>query len=455
MNKPIHPAVAEHVMEENARLREALQWIADYAFGDNGNEAAQRARAALSQQAEPAPSQSYKDDPRTAAELSVAGCRCVRFGEGNPHWPCRIHAAPAQDEREAFEARMVLEAGPGAADLWIKGSPGAGYSNERVNDHRFGWVACLEWMATRPAQTDPQGLRIVLDGPPEAGRFVEIADSDGCSVDAGEWRERTDGLWEMVLHPAVPQPELVMPVALGSVNADYDKGWADHAEEVVRLNATPSQPAESEGVEVAGFLYKNNGQALTAADMDADTFALMARSDFDGDVEKLVRQTDHTAALSAVTAERDGEAESCEQWRALALQFDRHRMSALAHLKMVVAGQEGALDACRDFLSAPPVPGHAITEDVDQLRAEVEALRNEAASEPNIYRAVVHALRRAADGQRFGAAKVQRTFLLGYNSAVRLIEEMARRGDIVPDEGAGEEGWAYKFPDAAMAAKEA
>lgn len=81
------------------------------------------------------------------------------------------------------------------------------------------------------------------------------------------------------------------------------------------------------------------------------------------------------AALSAVTAERDGEAESCEQWRALALQFDRHRMSALAHLKMVVAGQEGALDACRDFLAAPPVPGHEITAEIDQLRAEVEALR--------------------------------------------------------------------------------
>lgn len=34
------------------------------------------------------------------------------------------------------------------------------------------------------------------------------------------------------------QPKLVMPVALGSVNADYDKGWADHAAEVVRLNAS-------------------------------------------------------------------------------------------------------------------------------------------------------------------------------------------------------------------------
>ena len=36
------------------------------------------------------------------------------------------------------------------------------------------------------------------------------------------------------------QPELVMPVALSSVSADYDKGWAGHAAEVARLNATPS-----------------------------------------------------------------------------------------------------------------------------------------------------------------------------------------------------------------------
>ncbi len=54
----------------------------------------------------------------------------------------------------------------------------------------------------------PQGLRIVFDGPPgpEAGRFVEVEDTEGRSVNAGEWRERADGLWELSLH-AAPQPE--------------------------------------------------------------------------------------------------------------------------------------------------------------------------------------------------------------------------------------------------------
>lgn len=44
-------------------------------------------------------------------------------------------------------------------------------------------------------------LRIVLDGPPgeTSGRFVEVEDAGGRSVDAGEWRERGDGLWELRL----------------------------------------------------------------------------------------------------------------------------------------------------------------------------------------------------------------------------------------------------------------
>lgn len=46
---------------------------------------------------------SYQDDPRSPAELSLAGCNCVRFGEGNPHWPCKLHtpvSACGVDDRE-------------------------------------------------------------------------------------------------------------------------------------------------------------------------------------------------------------------------------------------------------------------------------------------------------------------------------------------------------------------
>lgn len=44
-------------------------------------------------------------------------------------------------------------------------------------------------------------LRVVFDGPPshESGRFVECEDARGRGVNAGEWRQRSDGLWELVV----------------------------------------------------------------------------------------------------------------------------------------------------------------------------------------------------------------------------------------------------------------
>lgn len=71
---------------ENEKLREALQWIADYAFGDNGNEAAQRAIAALSQQPEPT-------DAFTAVDMATAAAQGFRDGQA------AVEQAPAQDER--------------------------------------------------------------------------------------------------------------------------------------------------------------------------------------------------------------------------------------------------------------------------------------------------------------------------------------------------------------------
>jgi hypothetical protein len=40
---------------------------------------------------------------------------------------------------------------------------------------------------------------VVFDGPPghEAGRFVEVEDSRGHSINAGEWIDRGDGMWAL------------------------------------------------------------------------------------------------------------------------------------------------------------------------------------------------------------------------------------------------------------------
>ena len=45
-------------------------------------------------------------------------------------------------------------------------------------------------------------LHIVFDGPPgpEAGRFVEVEDAQGRSINAGAWRQRADGYWELVIN---------------------------------------------------------------------------------------------------------------------------------------------------------------------------------------------------------------------------------------------------------------
>jgi hypothetical protein len=57
-------------------------------------------------------------------------------------------------------------------------------------------------------ETGAVELRIVFDGPPgpESGRFVECETPDGKSVNAGEWHERSDGLWELRLSRPQPTP---------------------------------------------------------------------------------------------------------------------------------------------------------------------------------------------------------------------------------------------------------
>jgi len=43
-------------------------------------------------------------------------------------------------------------------------------------------------------------IRFVVQQPPgPTSQFVEVEDERGRSVNVGEWRERQDGLWELVL----------------------------------------------------------------------------------------------------------------------------------------------------------------------------------------------------------------------------------------------------------------
>ena len=73
-----------------------------------------------------------------------------------------------------------------------------------------------------------EALHIVFDGPPshEAGRFVECETPDGRSLNAGEWHERNDGLWELRISAssfaALRQPDAVPGALVERLLADQD-----------------------------------------------------------------------------------------------------------------------------------------------------------------------------------------------------------------------------------------
>jgi hypothetical protein len=70
-------------------------------------------------------------------------------------------------------------------------------------------LAVEAWNRRTPA---PEGeawtaRHIVFDGPPDHNgpRFIEVETPEGKSVNAGEWRQRPDNLWELVIaSPVVP-----------------------------------------------------------------------------------------------------------------------------------------------------------------------------------------------------------------------------------------------------------
>ena len=47
-------------------------------------------------------------------------------------------------------------------------------------------------------------IRLVFDAPPgrDMPTLVEVEDQHGRSIDAGQWRERPDGYWELVFPAA-------------------------------------------------------------------------------------------------------------------------------------------------------------------------------------------------------------------------------------------------------------
>jgi hypothetical protein len=115
---------------------------------------------------------------------------------------------PPSQQENANRAWRVLAEELGFVWDSVKPSPKGQrfFTAEESDDSRAlrGIVpdAVVTSMASIPA--DHLGVRplhIIFDGPPshESGRFVECETPDGRGVSAGEWVERADGLWALVV----------------------------------------------------------------------------------------------------------------------------------------------------------------------------------------------------------------------------------------------------------------
>lgn len=71
----------------------------------------------------------------------------------------------------------------------------------------------------------PPFINIVLDGPPGpvAGRFVEVEDDKGASINVGEWVQRPDGTWGL----RIPEFNDRVRQVLADVARQECRGWTD------------------------------------------------------------------------------------------------------------------------------------------------------------------------------------------------------------------------------------
>ncbi|WAD26634.1 hypothetical protein OS670_19900 [Pseudomonadaceae bacterium T75] len=143
--KTIHPAIAEHVMEENEKLRGLLRtaWRLrpDHDYHDEHMQAEQKAweveTAEVLNAADALPQQAEPTDAFTAVDMATAAAQGFRDGQA------AVEPAPAQDERETIIVNLQRECARLGA-----------LTNELE-----------QRLATRPAQTEqqPSAAQQILD----------------------------------------------------------------------------------------------------------------------------------------------------------------------------------------------------------------------------------------------------------------------------------------------------
>jgi hypothetical protein len=99
-------------------------------------------------------------------------------------------------------------------------------------------------------------IDIVFDGPPGpvAGRFVEVEDASGKSINYGEWIQRPDGYWALRLPPTVREEDYNL-CDLENSNLRKCLHWAATflpVDKLIQLRDKIEKPFDEGGVSAAG-----------------------------------------------------------------------------------------------------------------------------------------------------------------------------------------------------------
>ena len=131
----------------------------------------------------------------------------VLFGPShpNPMYVIGIDYSNSQTPR----LQLSKFAGTKSGEVWtqvvVSDQNSYGYGSEQIHvfasaEDYINWRE-QSWQEECGKMGFRHGVRVLFDGPPGpvSGRFIECEDAKGRSINAGEWRDRGDGYWELII----------------------------------------------------------------------------------------------------------------------------------------------------------------------------------------------------------------------------------------------------------------
>lgn len=119
------------------------------------------------------------------------------------------------------------------------------------------------------------------------------------------------------------------------------------------LNQRKKNDLQQQGIDLAALLIR------TAAEYGGDLNGAL----YDLQLGRKAREAGMAGAVIAAAGQAQQADDTNAEWRRLALQFDGHRMRALAHLRCLLENHESHAEAVRAFLTAPPLSGEQVLND--------------------------------------------------------------------------------------------